>query len=535
MRLAIIISAVLGFGTAWVAEGTRTLQPQISIIVQTANQEPVGLRAYTLAELSEEVGLHDPARGAQLASEADQCAAQIKNADARAQTRLEIYRVLLPLSGADAERVAREIPRARLGDLYEAGLYTWLKRGNTQGAVETVQKANRAGIYTLRSLPTLLDRLASSNRAQAGRLAQGAIEHVPGSSGSMDDVFWLIDSARTIYPSQPLLAVRFAQKAVSVANDPLLEARSQQTITVLLRVNGRELATKSTRETVLVIGGAILHAAAPDLYARYRKEFQEWQQELALVQASNVSPFLTPQVTYSIKPGRSQAGKDNEVDSQLYAAWSQIASTEPTKGQAERLQNFAKRLHEACYAKAEDSACAPLYKNLDQLLARRQTPSALLGIRDASVKSRELIRELSMQLQETNRFSLRDLAGNEVRLENERGKVVLLDFWATWCPPCRAEMPQLEKLKRELSSRGLAVLTINSEDPAVCRRFIEHHPYRFPVLLDASGAVSRMYRVEDMLPVNIILSAEGRITERYLELPDERSLTEALERSGLRR
>ena len=80
---------------------------------------------------------------------------------------------------------------------------------------------------------------------------------------------------------------------------------------------------------------------------------------------------------------------------------------------------------------------------------------------------------------------LNDSDGNVVRLDDLRGKVVLLNFWATWCPPCRLEMPSLEALHRQLGPRGLAVLAVASRDNAGdVRSFFNEHRPSLPALLD---------------------------------------------------
>ena len=88
-------------------------------------------------------------------------------------------------------------------------------------------------------------------------------------------------------------------------------------------------------------------------------------------------------------------------------------------------------------------------------------------------------------------FALPDLNEQSVRLVDLRGKVVLLYFWATWCPDCQKELPSVSKLYTDLRSRGLEVLLINfREDPGLVKRTVEERGYLAPVLLDQSGEVT---------------------------------------------
>ena len=85
-------------------------------------------------------------------------------------------------------------------------------------------------------------------------------------------------------------------------------------------------------------------------------------------------------------------------------------------------------------------------------------------------------------------FDLPDLNGKRWRLEPLLGQVVVLNFWATWCEPCRTEMPSLEAMAARRASSGVTVLTVNyKEAPDVIRRFLEKLPFKLPILLDADG------------------------------------------------
>jgi tetratricopeptide (TPR) repeat protein len=111
-------------------------------------------------------------------------------------------------------------------------------------------------------------------------------------------------------------------------------------------------------------------------------------------------------------------------------------------------------------------------------------------------------------------FILQDLFGKKVRFSDFKGKTVLLDFWATWCSPCIAEIPQLEALHRKYKEKGLVVIGMNTEnDHAKVRDFIRDK-ISYPVLLDAEGK-SKEYGVEG-LPAKIYIDGEGKI--RYRDL-----------------
>jgi pSer/pThr/pTyr-binding forkhead associated (FHA) protein/peroxiredoxin len=110
-------------------------------------------------------------------------------------------------------------------------------------------------------------------------------------------------------------------------------------------------------------------------------------------------------------------------------------------------------------------------------------------------------------------FALPDLAGADVALHSMRGKVVLLNFWATWCPHCRSEMPSLEKLYRNFRSyRDFALLTVNVDrrGKPVVKQFMASGGYNFPVLLDPSNRTSAAYGVSG-IPSTFVIGRDGQI------------------------
>ena len=107
-------------------------------------------------------------------------------------------------------------------------------------------------------------------------------------------------------------------------------------------------------------------------------------------------------------------------------------------------------------------------------------------------------------------FSVATPDGAALRLGDLRGKVVLLNFWATWCEPCLEEMPAMERLARTFRERGLAVLalSVDREGASVVRSFLKRHDLTFLVGLDPQQAVARLYRIW-ALPSTTILDRKG--------------------------
>ena len=111
-------------------------------------------------------------------------------------------------------------------------------------------------------------------------------------------------------------------------------------------------------------------------------------------------------------------------------------------------------------------------------------------------------------------LALEDLEGRTHSLADYRGKVVLVNFWATWCEPCRAEMPSMERLRSRLSAQPFAVLGVNMAEPlSRIEKFLAVVPVAFVLLRDRDGAVAKAWRAK-LLPASFLVDRDGRV--RYL-------------------
>lgn len=127
---------------------------------------------------------------------------------------------------------------------------------------------------------------------------------------------------------------------------------------------------------------------------------------------------------------------------------------------------------------------------------------------------------------------LPDLAGKSVKLDDLRGKVVVLNLWATWCPPCVEEMPTLDALSKKMASRDLVVLAVaEDEDSSKVKPWIEQRKFELPVLLDARGQVGAYFGITGY-PETFIIDRQGKVVHRHVGFRDwvEPGIVAALER-----
>jgi peroxiredoxin len=243
----------------------------------------------------------------------------------------------------------------------------------------------------------------------------------------------LLDSTQAIAKIDIALAERAAAAIERAVQNPNFETRTQETVTARYLVDGKQIDTTSTRETVLVQTQSLLkHGSFPHLIGM------------------------------------------------------QFAIKHPSAGTAHQTNH------------------------------------------DSESDINNLLQELTNRVQQLNDFALPSVNGQKYRLKALRGHPVLLDFWATWCIPCREEMPRLDTLAR----KGLTVLAITDEDDQVVRKFVAANRYTFPILLDQRGQVFKVYGVVPR-PTTILIDSAGKMMARWIGLPPSDVLHAALTRAGL--
>ncbi|HXB66737.1 MAG TPA: TlpA disulfide reductase family protein [Candidatus Acidoferrales bacterium] len=130
-------------------------------------------------------------------------------------------------------------------------------------------------------------------------------------------------------------------------------------------------------------------------------------------------------------------------------------------------------------------------------------------------------------------FTLADLEGKQWTLKGLRGSVVLVNFWATWCPPCRKEIPDLDALYKRFKDQGLVILAISDEEAGKVKPFVAQQKSGYPVLLDAGGSVNKLFRVEG-IPKTFVYDREGKLAAQSIDMRTMKQFLEMLQQAGLR-
>ena len=176
-----------------------------------------------------------------------------------------------------------------------------------------------------------------------------------------------------------------------------------------------------------------------------------------------------------------------------------------------------------------DSPNNPIYSTLAQLVRFEHLEVSLdnPNYRAAMAKL-----EVEDQCRQNPAFKLRDLKSVAWAFRDLRGKVVLVNFWATWCPPCRREMPDMEALYQRFGPHGLVILAISDQDAGKVAPFIAAQKYTYPILLDPGRKVHQLFGVEG-IPKSFLYDRNGKLVAEAIDRRTERQFLAMLKHAGL--
>jgi thiol-disulfide isomerase/thioredoxin len=191
------------------------------------------------------------------------------------------------------------------------------------------------------------------------------------------------------------------------------------------------------------------------------------------------------------------------------------------------LQEVATTL--ALALKEQPSQPAGPYSELAQLIRYEQVQ---ISFDNAELKAAMSALEANDRDRQQAGFTLTDLQGKTWTLKDLHDHVVLVNFWATWCPPCRKEMPDLDALYQRYKDQGLLVLAISDEDSAKVTAFLASHGVSYPILLDPGRKVNELFHV-DGIPKSFIYDRQGKLVAQSIDMRTRSQFLELLKQAGL--
>jgi peroxiredoxin len=173
---------------------------------------------------------------------------------------------------------------------------------------------------------------------------------------------------------------------------------------------------------------------------------------------------------------------------------------------------------------------APPYMQLAQLIRYEQVKVSLdhPQLTAAMAKLDE-----DNKIRQNADFTLTDLQGKSWSLKALRGKVVMVNFWATWCQPCRREMPDLDALYKRFKDQGLVILGISDEEAAQVKQLLAEQKVSYPILLDPGRKVNEAFRIEG-IPKNFVYDREGKLVAQSIDMRTQKQFLAMLAQAGLR-
>jgi cytochrome c biogenesis protein CcmG, thiol:disulfide interchange protein DsbE len=423
-----------------------------------------------------------------------------------------------------------------------------------------------------------LRKIAEVNPREAADLLEELAKLPVGQKGLPDSATGLLDGLAAAADSQPEAVKTALKRVAAIAAAPEFGNGADMRVRLEVKIGEAKLTTASSRDTLLLFAALVAKQIEPN--APQDELFSAWATELATIHSAqeartalrsrsidhelirlptkgwdipldlpledavtairkldNPRMRLAALFRYATVPARSEA----ELG-QVIAKLSEMAAECPPEADPywflqallnndDRLRPGGKRwalpvsLRPAVYRAAAREA-QRMDRDPDRLAElvqfmrkeRIEVPAEL-----HSARARWQFEELRDRMEQRYDFTLAAFDGRARRLQNERGKVVVLNFWATWCGPCRAEMPAFHNVYAELHERGVEVFAITDEPLDALRGFLEKNRITFPVLVDAQRKVFDHYRVNG-LPQTFVIDREGRIVKHWTDAVVESDL-----------
>ena len=410
---------------------------------------------------------------------------------------------------------------------------------------------------------TVLGPLTREDPVKAAKFFEDLLAMLPDPPDS-GDASWILTTAATLAPSSPKLAADAIERVLKAASKPDYGSAATPVMLGNFSAGSKTVSTTKTRDTLLLVAAARMKDVAPDRLEKYKEVLAPWE---------GAGNLQVKSVSYRAATPPAAAGEPRAIQNSVNQRMSQIRGKATDAERAALVMEIARDIRTLPAGEQRLNAIRSLANLATEGALGKEAMTTVAttleeAIRDsfpvmlaaklpwpygeAWIEVAKLVRyehvaapfadpaldaagallELRETVQQENGFTLTSLAGKTYSLESLKGRVVLLNFWATWCPPCRREMPDMEKLYREYESKGLTVLAVSDEDRETVEKFLQKNPYTFPVLLDPGRKVNSAFMVEG-IPKSFLFDREGRLAAQSIDMRTEAQFRELLKQAGL--
>jgi len=361
------------------------------------------------------------------------------------------------------------------------------------------------------------------------------------------DALWLVLNA----PQVAEVAAETYERVIRAAAAPDYGKDAKTANSAVFQIGQTTINTDNTRDTLLLLAGSRLRVLAPERFEKFKDTFARWKIDgpavlKGLRSSTAGAPTALPEVAAISKRMGTMRGLPTDADRarltidlvrdiralpagapklSLIRSLSNVA-TEGDLGK-EALGGVASTMA-AALRDPEAAASGDDYIGLAKLVRYEHLEVPSSAALDAALA----LLELRERIQQANGFTLTGMDGKTYSLAGLKGRVVLLNFWATWCPPCRKEMPDMEKLYRAYEKKGLTVIAVSDEDRPTVEQFLARNSYSFTVALDPDRKVNAAFSVEG-IPKSFLFDREGRLAAQAIDMRTESQFLELLKLAGL--
>ncbi len=403
-----------------------------------------------------------------------------------------------------------------------------------------------------------------------------------------------VAQAPPLDPARGRKAARLAMTALDNA-DVRARTSSEYDDTATFTLKGKKVETKTSYETALLQAAAFLAVFDPEAFQSRADSLPGWKGDVAGLTAGDLPAIVRAPRLRRSRPAESGAPKPTPPPEYAKLSYDQLleyAKTAPPSHRAvvfmlaarrdgledaERLRVFTMGIESlpAVPLQARYSLAGALFRDAIQRRLDAALPAALeaclsaldeasqsadqriagdhdLGLfarqyaefarladegrivlpkQHAAIEAQRTLREIEKLQLTVQDFSLSDQDGKTWRLAELRGKVVVLDFWATWCEPCRKALPEVSKLHRDWSGKGVVVLGVDDESAGVVRTFAAKNGIAHPTLIDPGRRVHDLFGVRG-IPAAIVIGRDGKLVERVPHPHNEENFRAALRKAG---